>query len=95
VCGYLFALPFGHYCFYLVVCFGVVFLVCSFTELEVLNLAYDSILRMWNESIELNEDCKKIVGHGSFIYERRISQYKEKMEELRSEILSLEKKENK
>lgn len=67
----------------------------TLTELEVLNLAYDSILRMWNESIELNEDCKKIVGHGSFIYERRISQYKEKMEELRSEILSLEKKENK
>jgi len=67
----------------------------TLTELEVLNLAYDSILGMWNESIQLNEDCKKIVGHGSFIYERRISQYKEKMEELHSEILRLEKNENK
>lgn len=28
----------------------------SLTELEVLNLAYDSILRMWNEANESNED---------------------------------------
>ncbi len=67
----------------------------TLTELEVLNLAYDSILRMWNESIELNEYSKKVFGHGNFLYERRISQYKENMEELHSEILRLEKNENK
>ena len=45
--------------------------------------------------MEKYKKLKEIVGHGSFIYERRISQYKEKMEELHSEILRLEKNENK
>lgn len=34
----------------------------TLTDLEVLNLAYDSILRMWNEAKESNEDCKKDLG---------------------------------
>ena len=64
----------------------------SLTELEVLNLAYDSILRMWNEAKESNEDCKKDLGYSNPIFEYRIVRYRIKMEELRSEILSLEKK---
>lgn len=67
----------------------------SLTELEVLNLAYDSILRMWNEANESNEDCKKNLGYSNPIFEYRIFRYRIKMEELRSEILSLEKNENK
>jgi hypothetical protein len=67
----------------------------SLTELEVLNLAYDSILRMWNEANESNEDCKKNLGYSNSIFEYRIFRYGIQMEELRSEILSLEKKENK
>ena len=64
----------------------------SLIELEVLNLAYDSILRMWNEAIESNENCKKDLGYSNPIFEYRIVRYRIKMEELRSEILSLEKK---
>ncbi len=41
----------------------------SLTELEVLNLAYDSILRMWNEANESNEDCKKDLGYSNPIFE--------------------------
>lgn len=67
----------------------------TLTDLEVLNLAYDSILRMWNEANESNEDCKKDLGYSNPIFEYRIVRYRIKMEELRSEILSLEKKENK
>ena len=67
----------------------------SLTELEVLNLAYDSILRMWNEANESNEDCKKDLGNSNPIFQYRIVRYRIKMEELRSEILRLKKKENK
>lgn len=41
----------------------------SLTELEVLNLAYDSILRMWNEANESNEDCKKNLDYSNSIFE--------------------------
>lgn len=67
----------------------------TLTELEVLNLAYDSILRMWNEAIESNENCKKDLGYSNPIFEYRIVHYRIKMEELHSEILRLEKNENK
>ena len=43
--------------------------LASLTELEVLNLAYDSILRMWNEANESNEDCKKDLGYSNPIFE--------------------------
>ncbi len=48
----------------------------SLTELEVLNLAYDSILRMWNEANESNEDCKKDSGYSNPIFEYRIVRYR-------------------
>lgn len=41
----------------------------TLTDLEVLNLAYDSILRMWNEANESNEDCKKNLGYSNSIFE--------------------------
>ena len=48
-----------------------------------------------NEANESNEDCKKDLGYSNPIFEYRIVHYRIKMEELHSEILRLEKNENK
>lgn len=63
----------------------------TLTELEVLNLAYDSISRMWNEAMDSYLNYKKDFGYSHHIFFYRIFDYRIKMEELHSEILRLEK----
>lgn len=67
----------------------------TLTELEVLNLAFETLLRKYNEVNALNEDNKKKYGHGCSFYETLCAEYDEKMRELCSEMFCLEKNENK
>lgn len=66
----------------------------TLTESEVLDLAFETLLRKYNEVNALNEDRKKTFGHGSSFYETLCAEYNGKMEELCSEIFRLEKNEN-
>ena len=67
----------------------------TLTDLEVLYLAFETLLRKYNGVNSLNENYKNTFGHGSSLYGPLCSEYAEKMEELCSEIFRLERKENK
>ena len=66
----------------------------TLSELDVLHLAYTTLLRNWDKEKHDNEKTISLIGRENIISKSRIEKYESQLEELHSEILRLEKLED-